>query len=122
MFRFHYHSDKDDYHFVIFSSGVKRFDKRYMENNIYVRAIYSRRIERVYAKLIVEILRHRIYLFVAVPLKHMSNTNIVQLFLFQNPKHAESKVTRLLEGCMDVICKHIDKYDFEGFPDEFLIK
>ena len=55
-------------------------------------------------------------------LRNMGNTNIVKLFLFQNPKHAESKVTRLLEGCMDVICKHIDKYDFEGFPDEFLIK
>ena len=45
----------EGYHFLIFSSGVKRFDKRYMDNNIYVRAIYSRRIERVCAKLLVEI-------------------------------------------------------------------
>ena len=70
LFRFHNHSDKKDYHFVIFSSGVKRFDKRYMDNNIYVRAIYSRRIERVCAKLTVEILRHYVSLFVAVPLEH----------------------------------------------------
>jgi RNA:NAD 2'-phosphotransferase (TPT1/KptA family) len=40
----------------------------------------------------------------------------------RSPFHTGSKVKRLLEISLDYIVKNINSYDFEGFPDEFLIK
>ena len=36
--------------------------------------------------------------------------------------HEGTKVTRLLNTCLAHICKHLSDYDFEGFPDLFLLK
>lgn len=40
----------------------------------------------------------------------------------RSPFHTDSKVTRLLEITLNYIIQNINNYDFEGFPDEFLIK
>ncbi|XP_070573013.1 F-box/LRR-repeat protein fbxl-1-like [Ptychodera flava] len=39
----------------------------------------------------------------------------------RNPYHEGSKVVRLLELCFKHICKNIEDYDLEDFPDEFLV-
>jgi RNA:NAD 2'-phosphotransferase (TPT1/KptA family) len=36
--------------------------------------------------------------------------------------HDNTTVKRLLETCLDFVIKNIQDYNFEGFPDEFLIK
>ena len=40
----------------------------------------------------------------------------------RSPYHQGSKVNRLMEISLDYIVQHINNYDFEGFPDEYLIK
>lgn len=49
----------------------------------------------------------------------------MELFLgdiSQNPFHEQTQIRRLLDLTLEYICQNVDKYDFEGFPDEFLIK
>nr|XP_006821104.1 PREDICTED: uncharacterized protein LOC102803698 [Saccoglossus kowalevskii] len=38
----------------------------------------------------------------------------------RNPYHRDSKVYRLLELCLVYICDHVDHFDLQDFPDEFL--
>ncbi|CAF0763123.1 unnamed protein product [Adineta ricciae] len=39
----------------------------------------------------------------------------------RNPFHGQTQIRRLLDLALEYVCQNIDKYDFEGFPDEFLI-
>ncbi|CAF0729590.1 unnamed protein product [Adineta steineri] len=39
----------------------------------------------------------------------------------RNPFHHQTQIRRLLDLTLEYVCQNIDKYDFEGFPDEFLI-
>ena len=49
----------------------------------------------------------------------ISTSNILSV---QNPFHENSQIHRLLDLTLDYICRNIEQFDFEGFPDEFLIK
>lgn len=37
-----------------------------------------------------------------------------------NPCHEDSHVTKLVEGCMTVICENIELYNLDDFPDLYL--
>ncbi|CAF1648520.1 unnamed protein product, partial [Didymodactylos carnosus] len=38
-----------------------------------------------------------------------------------NPYHEQSQIRRLLDLTLEYICQNVNIFDFEGFPDEFLI-
>ena len=42
--------------------------------------------------------------------------------LERSPFHDGTRVKRLLETCLQFVAKNIKLYDFQYFPDEFLIK
>ncbi|CAF3146493.1 unnamed protein product [Rotaria socialis] len=39
----------------------------------------------------------------------------------RNPYHGQTQIRRLLDLALEYICENVDNYDFEGFPDEFLL-